>query len=994
MLRSPGLIRLLSSVMVLGLLSACGSGGDNAPALASIEVTPNTAGGAAGTSTQLAATGIYSDGSHKTITSQVAWSSSNTAIATISSGGLASAVAPGSATLSAALQGVTGTASFAVTGAFLVSIEVSTTKPTIAKGLTAQFVATGIFSDNSKHDLTTQVSWSATSSAVASVNSTGLVTGAGIGSTMISASSGASTGTATLAVTPAILISIVLSPAAPSIAKGVVQQFTATGVFSDQSLEDLTDQVTWSSSNGAAATVGNGEAATVGGAAVTAGVAKTAGVGSTTIVATLGSVSGNTLLTVTPATLVSIQVTPPNPSIAKGLKQQFAATGIYTDQTTHDLTATATWSSGATTIATISNATGTSGLASAVGMGSTNVKASLGAVSGSAQFTVTPAVLVSIQVTPVNPTVPKGLTTQLTANGIYTDQSMQNLTAVASWLPADATVATVSNGPGQEGIATAVGLSTTSTSTTITATYNGVSGTTELTVGPAALESIAVSPSPASTPSGTTQQFTATGTFSDKTTQTLTSTVTWSSSDLTVATFSASGPHGLATALLTGTATTSNITASSNGVTSPPVVLSVTPAVLVSIAITPVSPQVPNGLTQQFSAMGTFTGNLTRDITSQVSWISSDPTVATFSTTQLGLATALKTGSATAASITASMNGIVSNQATLTITAATLSYILVTPDPASVPNGESIQFTATGYFSDTTHHDITNQSTFASSDTTVATFSTTNPATNPASGLATALLTGTATTTQITATSGGKTSAPVTLTVTAAVLKALAICPANGSSPPSCPASSPVTLVGVGVPQQYQAVGTYTAGPARDETANPKLTWSTTDPSGATVTSISGGGLVTLQSPSPLSTAASPAPLASSVGASLGGFSASSSLTVDASFSTGTSETIYALLSTSSTAKNGTSYQCSGCHTAGPGAIFYVAGGTTTAIDSTLGKVQGLGAKMGISGNFYQAACVASPDPVTSTNPNGMPLFAGSSFCTILEEWIAEGGTN
>jgi len=994
MVRFTGLIRLLSSVMVLGLLSACGSGSgsDNAPALASIEVTPNTAGGAAGTSTQMTATGIYSDGSHKTITSQVTWSSSNTAIATISSAGLATALAPGSATLSAALQGVTGTAGFAVTGAFLVSIEVSTAKPTIAKGLTSQFVATGIFSDNSKHDLTTQVSWSAASSAVASVNSTGLVTGAGVGSATISASSGTSTGSATLAVTPAILVSIVLSPAAPSIAKGVDEQFTATGVFSDQSLENLTDQVTWSSSNGAAATISNGEVATVGSASGTVGVVKTAGVGSTTISATLGGVSANVLLTVTPATLVSIQVTPPNPSIAKGLTQQFAATGIYTDQTTQDLTATATWSSGATNIVTISNATGSSGLASAAGVGSTNVKASLGAVSGSAQFTVTPAELVRIQVTPVNPTVPKGLTTQLTANGIYTDQSMQNLTAVATWLPADGTVATVSNGPGQEGIATAVGHSTTSTSTSITATYGGVAGTTTLTVAPAVLESIAVSPSPASTPSGTTQQFAATGTFSDKTTQTLTSTVTWSSSDLTVATFSASGPPGLASALLTGTATTSNITASLNGVTSPPVVLSVTPAVLVSIAITPVSPQVPNGRTQQFTAIGTFTGDSTRDITSQVAWISSDHTVATFSTTQLGLATALKTGSATAASITASMNGIVSNQATLTITAATLSYILVTPDPASIPNGESIQFTATGYFSDLTHQDITNQSTFASSDTTVATFSTMNPA----SGIATALLTGTATTTQITATSGGKTSAPVTLTVTAAVLKALAICPANGSSPPSCPASSSVTLVGVGAQQQYLAVGTYSAGPPQDETANQKLTWSTTDPSGATVTAISAGGLVTAQSPSPLSTGSTPAPLPSTVGASLDGFSASASLTVDAAFDTGTSDTIYALLSTSFTIA-GTSYSCAGCHSAptpGSTANFYATGGTASADASdTLANLQTIGSN-GTGETLYKNTCVVNTTNPPTTPPSGMPSFEGTTLCTILEEWVVEGGTN
>ena len=105
------------------------------------------------------------------------------------------------------------------------------------------------------------------------------------------------------------------------------------------------------------------------------------------------------------ATLVSIAVTPANPSIVKGATQQFIATGTYSDNSTQNITSSATWSSTSTSVATISAA----GLASGVAAGSTTIQATSGSVSGSTGLTVTPPVLVSIAVTPANPFVANGL---------------------------------------------------------------------------------------------------------------------------------------------------------------------------------------------------------------------------------------------------------------------------------------------------------------------------------------------------------------------------------------------------------------------------------------------------------------------------------------------------------------------------------------------------------------------------------------------------------
>ncbi len=121
------------------------------------------------------------------------------------------------------------------------------------------------------------------------------------------------------------------------------------------------------------------------------------------------------MLTVTAATLQSIAVTPANPSIAKGATQQFTATGTFSDSSTQNLTSEVTWSSGTTTIATISAA----GLATGAASRNVDDHGDARGVSGSTVLTVTAATLQSIAVTPANPSIAKGATQQFTATGTY-----------------------------------------------------------------------------------------------------------------------------------------------------------------------------------------------------------------------------------------------------------------------------------------------------------------------------------------------------------------------------------------------------------------------------------------------------------------------------------------------------------------------------------------------------------------------------------------------
>jgi hypothetical protein len=103
-----------------------------------------------------------------------------------------------------------------------------------------------------------------------------------------------------------------------------------------------------------------------------------------------------------PVVLESIDVTPINPSLQTGLTQQFTATGAFSDGSTQDLTAAATWSSSNQSVATISNATSSNGLATVVSPGTTEINASFGAVTGATILTVTDITFPTITIiTPV-----------------------------------------------------------------------------------------------------------------------------------------------------------------------------------------------------------------------------------------------------------------------------------------------------------------------------------------------------------------------------------------------------------------------------------------------------------------------------------------------------------------------------------------------------------------------------------------------------------------
>jgi uncharacterized protein YjdB len=498
--------------------------------LSAIAITPVNPSIPVNTAQQLTATGTYSDGSSRDLTALVTWSSSTIANATVDVAGLVSGVAAGSSTVTATLGSVSTSTSVTVTAPTIASISISPDDLTLPIGVDQQYTATAVYSDGSSQDLVADVAWTSSATSVASIDNSGLATTLTAGTTTITATVGTFTDSASITVVPANLTSITLSPASASIAVGTSQQFTATGNFDDGSTQVLTS-LQWSSSVTSTVTIDAN------------GLAFAAGPGTSTVTATSGAISGTASLTITSATLVSLDIAPSNSSMPVGAVKQFTAIGNFSDKSTQDLTQSVLWTTSNPGVATINNL----GSVTSSVTGSTTITATSGSVTRSTTLTVSTVKLVSITISPANARVEKHTSLQFTATGVFSDGSTSKLASV-SWHSSKPQFANMRG----SGILHGKKAGT----LTLSASSSGVTGSTTVTIGTGTLVSVSITPADSTVTAGSTQQLTATGTFSDGTTQDVTISSHWSSTVPTVATI-ANAPvrAGVATTFASGTTT-------------------------------------------------------------------------------------------------------------------------------------------------------------------------------------------------------------------------------------------------------------------------------------------------------------------------------------------------------------------------------------------------------------------------------------------------------
>lgn len=317
------------------------------------------------------------------------------------------------------------------------------------------------------------------------------------------------------------------------------------------------------------------------------------------------------------------------------------------------------------------------------------------------------------------------------------------------------------------------------------------------------LTAVVVTPATATMPSGAIQSFVATATFSDGSSKDVTTSASWTTATSTTA--SVASTTGVTTSLSSGNAT---ISASFSGKTGS-AVLTVTTATLVSISITPALATVPVNGVQPFVATATYSDGSTRDVTAYTAWASTAVGTSTVARTT-GVVTGVSGGTN---QITGSFLGKTSSTA-VTVIAASLTSIAVTPTTATLPLGQTQALVAKGSYSDGSVIDITSSVSWTSNAPLVA-------AVQANTGMVTGVSGGSAV---ITATLGAK-SAIATVTVPNVALLAIVVTPTVGT-------------VAIGSTQGFVATATYSDGTTANISAT--VAWTSGTPSVATVVSNTG----------------------------------------------------------------------------------------------------------------------------------------------------------
>jgi len=339
--------------------------------VATVTVAPPTSTLTVSATVQLQATTL--DSASNVLSGRVVtWSSSNAAVATVSGTGLVTAAGAGSATITATSEGQSGTASVVVSTVPVASVTVAPASATPQIGQTVQLTATP--KDASGNPLSGRViTWSSSSTTVATVSGSGLVTARAAGSATITATSEGQSGAAAVTVpAPAPVASVSVSPASATLQIGQTVQLTATP--KDANGNPLSGRViTWSSTDTTIAKTSQ------------SGLVTARAAGGATITATSEGQSGTAAITVpAPAPVASVSVNPASASVQVGQTVQLVATPK--DANGNPLTGrTVTWGSSNTAVAAVT----ASGLVTGLVVGSATITATSEGQSASSAITVT-----------------------------------------------------------------------------------------------------------------------------------------------------------------------------------------------------------------------------------------------------------------------------------------------------------------------------------------------------------------------------------------------------------------------------------------------------------------------------------------------------------------------------------------------------------------------------------------------------------------------------
>ncbi len=455
---------------------------------------------------------------------------------------------------------------------------------------------------------------------------------------------------------PDDVVGVTVFPDSVSLNTGEFVDFSAIADLNGGGHSAVT--VDWEATGGTISTTGRYTAGSLSGTYTVKGRHRSGKVDSGTVVIRPSS---------SPPTLTGISVSPSTAALLPGATQVFSAVGVMSDGSNSSVSVT--WSATGGSITP-------SGSYTAPSVAGTSLVIALqqgGTLADTAQVTVSvpPPTLTGVLLTPGSTSLEFGQTQQFTAVGQLNDGT--TTTIPITWTATGGTV-------NASGLFTAG--STAGSFRVIARSANGLADTSAVTVTAPTIASIALTPPTVSLQSGQVQQFTATATLSNGGSQTNPA-LTWT------ATGGAVNSSGLYTAGATA-GTFRVIAASSNGKADTSAITVTTPTIT-ALSVTPVSVSLTTGQTQQFSVSATLSNGLTQS-NPTVTWSATGGTVSTG-----GLYTAGASAGTFRVIATAS-NGVADTSA-VTLTAVTVTGIVVSPASVSLALGQTQQFTVSATLS-------------------------------------------------------------------------------------------------------------------------------------------------------------------------------------------------------------------------------------------------------------------------------------------------------
>jgi uncharacterized protein YjdB len=391
--------------------------------VSAVTVSPSAATISLGASAQLVALPVSASGvllSDRRAT----WVSNRPSIVSVTSSGVVVAIAPGTARITATVEGKSGSADITASAIPVSRVAVTPASATMPIGTTTRLTATPF--DTAGNALTGRVvTWVSGAPSVATVDETGLVAAVSSGTAVIFATCEGQRASFTATV-PAIPVATVdVTPATGNLFVGSTLQLRAAVL--DKAGGPIAGKVpAWTTSAPSVAAVS------------TAGLVVAIAPGTATITATSDGVSGTASVTVSEVPVATVTVTPAAPILNPSQTTQLTAT--LRDASNNVLTGRAvTWSLAATAVATVS----ASGVVTAIAVGTTQIRAAAGGITGSATLTVVPPPIASIVVSPDPLVITVGGTAQLTAV-VRTTQGTVATNQAITWSVADRNVATIS----------------------------------------------------------------------------------------------------------------------------------------------------------------------------------------------------------------------------------------------------------------------------------------------------------------------------------------------------------------------------------------------------------------------------------------------------------------------------------------------------------------------------------------------------------------------